>query len=202
MAHKKSDDPSPPGTPGNYKIGYKKPPASGQIKPGEVRNPHGKTGKPKELRDPLEIALAQRAMIGGEEGTAELVMYLQQVGKAAKGDTGSFNAIMKVKASRAAAGPAPLTPQEIAAEAADEVQRKEFSVRLSETLDMMGQLKRDGMIEFKDGKTLVAEWLFEAMRMFRESFGESAVPGKDGRWQPKACTEAIVLPRPLDQPVE
>ncbi|MDB5715671.1 MAG: hypothetical protein JWO15_3068, partial [Sphingomonadales bacterium] len=50
--------------------------------------------------------------------------------------------------------------------------------------------------------TFVAEWLFDAMRMFRESLGESALPGKDGRWRPKACTEAIVLPRPLNQPVE
>ncbi|WP_162986862.1 hypothetical protein [Sphingomonas paeninsulae] len=73
--------------------------------------------------------LSQRATIAGEEGTAEQVMYLQQVAMATKGNTGAFNALMKVMASRAAAGPPPLTPQEIASEAADIAHLKEIPLR-------------------------------------------------------------------------
>lgn len=203
MARKKPEDVSPPGRPaGDRAPGYKMPPVSGQIKPGEVRNPYGRTGKPKEKRDALEMALSQRATIAGEEGTAEQVMYLQQVAMATKGNTGAFNALMKVMASRAAAGPAPPTPQQLAEEAADLAKRNELAATLAGTLDYMVQLKRDGVIEMAEGKVSLAQWVYDAMSMLRESLGEPAVPGKDGRWRPMTCTDAIVLPRPLDQPVE
>jgi hypothetical protein len=48
-----------------YEVGYRKPPKSGQIKPGEVRNPHGRAGK-KPTNKPATTELDLLEQIEGE----------------------------------------------------------------------------------------------------------------------------------------
>ncbi|MEM1053151.1 MAG: DUF5681 domain-containing protein [Pseudomonadota bacterium] len=52
-----------------YQVGYGKPPEHGKIKPGEVRNPYGRNGKPKTVDDPVERIMTRRrrVVIDGEE---------------------------------------------------------------------------------------------------------------------------------------
>ena len=81
-----------------YKVGYKKPPISGQIQPGEVRNPNGRRGK-KKKEWPTTTDKMRRAFIDIAETKIEFqengkrkkkpaieVLYKQLMKKALNGD--------------------------------------------------------------------------------------------------------------------
>ncbi len=98
---------------GDYKVGNKKPPIEGQIKPGEIRNPKGR-GKEipnrstiarkvlKMVAEPPEkIINSLRALHpklfedGKEKKTIELLMNLRMTMNAiVKGDVSAYNAVM------------------------------------------------------------------------------------------------------------
>ena len=45
----------------DYVVGFGRPPASGRIKQGEVRNPYGRNGKSAPRADPFEKAMNRPA---------------------------------------------------------------------------------------------------------------------------------------------
>jgi hypothetical protein len=74
---------------GDYEVGYCRPPVSGRIKPGEVRNPRGRAGAPalgtmvlKAMRETLLIRTA-----AGERKVSRVeAIVMKSVEKALKGD--------------------------------------------------------------------------------------------------------------------
>lgn len=74
---------------GDYEVGYCRPPVSGQIKPGEVRNPRGRGGAPnfntivlKAMHDKLTVRTAD-----GEKKVKRVeAIVMKNVEKALKGD--------------------------------------------------------------------------------------------------------------------
>lgn len=57
---------------GEEGVGYGRPPKSGQIKPGEVRNPWGKTGKPRLTEDVL-LKIASELVPASINGRATMI---------------------------------------------------------------------------------------------------------------------------------
>lgn len=74
---------------GDYEVGYCRPPVSGRIKPGEVRNPRGRAGAPAlgtmVLRAMRETLLVRTA--NGERKVSRVeAIVMKSVEKALKGD--------------------------------------------------------------------------------------------------------------------
>jgi hypothetical protein len=74
---------------GDYEVGYCRPPVSGQIKPGEVRNPRGRAGAPAlhtmVLRAMRELLVVRTAH--GERKVSRIeAIVMKSVEKALKGD--------------------------------------------------------------------------------------------------------------------
>ena len=77
---------APPDSAAGKDVGYGRPPQRHQVKPGEVRNPWGRRGKPKPPVDFLDETLVLR--IDGEPRTVTRAEALDHFlfAKAAKGD--------------------------------------------------------------------------------------------------------------------
>lgn len=81
-----------------YDNGKGKPPKSGQIKPGEVRNPKGRPKKPKVGGRGLNHFLDEKVTIdlggGPREFTKRELMYNQLANRAAKGELRAIKVVM------------------------------------------------------------------------------------------------------------
>lgn len=174
----------------DYESGYARPPESGKIKPGEVRNPWGPKGKPKpQAIDPFEFAAAQptKVTIDGKvvEVTAETAAQLVNMRAAMAGDTKAHKNMQDERRSRRRAGPPELTAEELLKAKEDEEKRKELSSKLIRMLDSDLRLKLHGVtIPDETGDALIiAPWALEAFSDYREKHGCSRELG-DGIWSP------------------
>lgn len=74
----------------DYEVGYRKPPVSGQFKPGKSGNPNGRKAKPKSVQAQVQKALSKKVRItdGGQSKLLAFqdVIIRGLVTKAAKGD--------------------------------------------------------------------------------------------------------------------
>jgi hypothetical protein len=134
---------------GNYPEGYARPPERTRIKPGEVRNPWGRNGKPgADGDDPFEFAMGQKTKVSIDGVTmmvtAEAAIHLKQASRAMGEENGLYKIIVEERRFRRGMGPAPLTPAEIEAAAAEIQQRKELSARLMRLLEDAANRKKRG----------------------------------------------------------
>ena len=95
-----------------YESGKGKPPKSGQIKPGEVRNPKGRPKKAKVgdrgLNHFLDVKVTIDLGGGPEEFTKRELAYHQLANRAAKGELRAIKVVMDH--DREASGGAPTDP--------------------------------------------------------------------------------------------
>lgn len=88
MARRIEDD--EPELTSDYKVGYRKPPVSGQFKPGVSGNPKGRKAKPTSVQAQAQKALSKKVRVT-DGGKSKLLSFLEViirclVTKAAKGD--------------------------------------------------------------------------------------------------------------------
>ena len=153
---------------GNYEIGYCRPPVAGQIQHGEKRNPFGKNGKPLEIEvdDPLQFGLARKTkvVLDGEEMylSAETAMDLKHIAAAMAGNVGSYNAINRQRSRRPGSGPciAKPTPEELAEEKKKEMEQMRPIIDM---LELQVELKKQGIIEIRDGDSRIAPLVLQLM---------------------------------------
>ena len=119
---------------GNHGIGYARPPESGKIKPGEVRNPWGRTGKPAEELDPFELAMNRQitVKIDGEtvKMSGEAAMHIKQLAAAIGGAAGPYKTIVEERRSRRARQVPEPTREELETEAREMDQKKLLSAKI------------------------------------------------------------------------
>lgn len=62
-----------------YKVGYKRPPISGQFKKGVSGNPRGRKKKelPRTILEALQLAFIKEATITNEKGSRERISFIQ-----------------------------------------------------------------------------------------------------------------------------
>ena len=134
------DNPKKPG-------GYKSPPLHGRIKPGEVRNPRGRNGRSVQEEDAFEKVRRRKGRVNFD-GKTTIVMsdeayWWKVMHMAQGGHMGAARIIAKELGARRKVGPAPLTAEELAQEAADLAKREELSASIVEVLEQMAADKRD-----------------------------------------------------------
>lgn len=136
---------------GGYDVGYGRPPKSGQIKPGEVRNPWGKTGKPERREDLLlKIAAEEiRASVNGRTTsmTQEEAAYRKLFQDALSGNATAQKLVMEHLSRRRPPLPPHPTPEEIAELEAEQARREELSAKIVDALEEMADIKRERGLE-------------------------------------------------------
>ena len=84
----------------DYKVGYGKPPAHSQFKPGESGNPKGRPKGQRNLATDLEEELNEKILVNenGQESeiTKQRAMIKALLSKALKGDTRAANALIQL----------------------------------------------------------------------------------------------------------
>lgn len=133
---------------GKSKVGYKSPPVEGRIKPGEVRNPHGRNGKKTQDVDPFE-KVRRRISRVTIDGNASLVsneesFWLRHWSKALNGDNAAARLIERKLNSIEKMGPPPPTAEELAQQAAEQAKKEEMAKRLVDLLEEKADAKRNG----------------------------------------------------------
>lgn len=136
------------GNAGSKKAGYKSPPLHGQIRPGEVRNPHGRNGKKKDSADAFEKVRRRdsRVTVSGEMLTVENeeAFWLSHWAKGMSGNMASARIVAKELSARRALGPPPPTAEELAQNAADLAERERLSAYIVNAIERMASQKRRG----------------------------------------------------------
>jgi hypothetical protein len=181
---------TPPKKPRDYVVGFGKPPASGQIKPGEVRNPFGSRGKPKPpIVDTYNKIMTNETdvMIGSvrQKATLEEAVLLQLVALGLKGSVPALRALRREGNDRSGKGPPPPTAEELAEAAAEDAEREKLSASLMALLQRVAALKKLGLTEPGDPLN-IAPWVFDALRAYRVSLGDTADPVAGKSWMPMA----------------
>jgi hypothetical protein len=145
---------------GDYATGYARPPPpeNGKIKPGEVRNPYGKNGKPKDEPDLFVKVMARdtRVAIDGEVTfvpTTE-AYFMKVAAMALSGNIGAARILQEELARRRKAEPAPMTAEELAQREAEEAEKRALSERLVGMLQAMASAKKAGRsrLIYREGK--------------------------------------------------
>ncbi|HJP69577.1 MAG TPA: DUF5681 domain-containing protein [Sphingomicrobium sp.] len=132
----------------DYDVGYCRPPKTGQIKPGEVRNPWGRTGKRQRAED-LLLKVAEEHIPASVNGRAtsmsqEEAAYRKVFQDALKGNATAQKLVMEYLSRRRPPLPPHPTIEEIAQQEAEQARREELSAKIVEALDDMAALKRSG----------------------------------------------------------
>lgn len=131
---------------GDYPNGYARPPENGKIKEGEVRNPHGRNGKPKDIEDFFEKAMAResRVTIDGEviRMTTVEAYYMKMAAMALNGSVGAARIVQEELHRRRQAGPVPLTAEELAEKEAKKAQREALSGKIVGLLQAKASAKK------------------------------------------------------------
>jgi hypothetical protein len=131
---------------GNHEVGYGRPPKSGQIKPGEVRNPWGRTGN----RDPSEDLLLKvaneriAANVNGKTASMsqEEALCRSAFQEALKGNVAAIKICLEYLSRRRPPLPPVHTPDEIAKLKVEEEERKALSAKLARLLDEEASRKK------------------------------------------------------------
>ena len=127
--------------------GYKSPPLHGRIKPGEKRNPLGHNGRQAQ-EDAFEKVRRCKARVNIEGKTSNVMSdeayWLKLMNMALAGNMAAARIIAKELGARRPLGPAPLTAEELAQEAADLAEREILSASIFDALERMAADKRDG----------------------------------------------------------
>jgi hypothetical protein len=133
---------------GDYDVGYRRPPKSGQIKPGEVRNPWGRTGKRQRTEDLLLKVAEEKipATVNGRASsmTQEEAAYRKVFQDALKGNPTAQKLVMEHLSRRRPPLPPHPTMEEIAEQEAEHARREELSAEIVDALEEMAALKREG----------------------------------------------------------
>jgi hypothetical protein len=89
----------------DYEIGYRRPPKSGQFKPGQSGNPRGRKKREPTVTDRLKKELARKVPItehGKRRSVAKLdLMFMTLSNAAAKGDLKAINMIISLLTTQA-----------------------------------------------------------------------------------------------------
>lgn len=180
---------------GDDAVGYGRPPESGRIKHGEVRNPFGRSGKPKSRDDPFEKAMSRPAKFNldgtNENGVVADAIYLRLAAKAMKGETGAIAIVVKEQMARRNHVPAPKppTPEDVAAAAEAAKLREEMTKELFDLLDGSAQWKLQGLVGSGAQGSGLAKWVREALGDYRERLGLSRSPGPNENWRPPSIVD-------------
>lgn len=131
------------------KVGYKSPPLHGQIKPGEVRNPHGRNGRSGPKADDGDLfgkvaSRLTRVIIDGEAMMvpSEESFWLKQMHLAQQGDKAAARNIAREFGARRRLGPPPPTADELAKQEAEQAERERLSGNIVDAIERMTALKR------------------------------------------------------------
>ena len=149
------------------KVGYKSPPLHGQIKPGEVRNPHGRNGGKGRRADNHDLfgkvaSRLTRVTIDGEAimVPSEESFWLQQMHLAQQNDKAAARNIAREFGARRQLRPPPPTAEELAKQEMEQAARERMSARLVDLLELKAELKREGLPLVRydlDGRPIVNE---------------------------------------------
>jgi len=116
---------------GDYTSGYARPPVHTRIKPGEVRNPHGRNGKMTGEPDAFEKVRTRKSRVTIDGETilipSDEAFYLLQFTRALAGDKAAAKIVAQELAARRKIGP---SAEELAQEAAENEQRRILSAKL------------------------------------------------------------------------
>ena len=127
-------------------VGYKSPPLHGRIKPGEVRNPHGRNGRQVDTEDAFEKVRRRESRLNFDGKTTNVLFdeayWLKMMSLSLAGNMGAARIVWKEFAARRKLGPPPLTAEEMAQEAAELAERERLSAYICDALDEMAALKR------------------------------------------------------------
>ncbi len=130
----------------NYEVGYGRPPDSGKIKPGEVRNPHGRRGKARSEPNAFQKAIAKktRVTIDGQPMimSSDEAFFLKLMAQALAGDAAATRIISKMWLALRRDDPLPPTRAELAAEAAELEKRKALAAKLVGLLEEEARRKK------------------------------------------------------------
>lgn len=134
------------------KVGYRSPPLHGRIKPGEVRNPHGRNGRNGRTADNHDLfgkvaSRLTRVIIDGEAMMvpSEESFWLKQMHLAQQGDKAAARNIAREFGARRKLGPPPETAEELAKQEIDQAARERMSARLVDLLELKAEMKREGL---------------------------------------------------------
>ncbi|HWJ37852.1 MAG TPA: DUF5681 domain-containing protein, partial [Sphingomicrobium sp.] len=122
----------------DYETGYCRPPKSGQIKPGEVRNPWGRTGKRQPAEDLLLKVAGEQiaAMVNGKttKMSQEEAAYRKLLQDALKGSPTAMRLVMEHLSRRRPPLPAMPTLEELQQQQAEQARREELSAEIIQAL--------------------------------------------------------------------
>ena len=177
--------PHSPGAP--YEVGKNKPPKEHQFKPG---NTGGGRKRGSRNRTDFDKLLDQRVKVGEDSLGRPVykrwreVIDLQLVQQAAQRDLRAIRLVKEFEFKHAvlqrAAGPMPATAAQVAQAQAEEAEKRKLAERLSgrltDQLEVLAQLRRDGLVELVGGRTVMSKWAAEAARAHRAG---AAVPAPD-----------------------
>src|SRR5690348_13547983 len=122
------------GSGADYEVGYRRPPKSGQIKPGEVRNPFGRTGRPKHQQD-LLLKVAEEEITANLNGqlvtmTQEEAAYRRLVLDFHQGKPIAMKLFMEHLSRRRPPLPLMPTAEDLAKEAAEIEEKRALAAKL------------------------------------------------------------------------
>ena len=129
----------------DYEVGYRRPPKSGQIKAGEVRNPWGRTGKRQPAEDLLLKVAAELipASVNGKttKMSQEEAAYRKLLQEALNGNPTAMKLVMEHLSRRRPPLPPHPTMEEIAQQEAEQARREELSAKIVDALEDMAAMK-------------------------------------------------------------
>lgn len=127
--------------------GYKSPPVHGRIKPGEVRNPHGRNGRSAQEDDAFEKVRRRKGRVSFDGTTSNLMSdeayWLKVMSMALAGNMAAARIVWKELAARRETGPARPTAQEQMQQEAEYAERERMSMRLVQLLEEKAEAKRN-----------------------------------------------------------
>lgn len=176
---------------GDHDVGYGRPPKSGQIKQGEVRNPWGRTGKRERAQD-LLLKIAEekiQATVNGRPSsmTQEEAAYRKVFQDAMKGNPTAQKLVMEHLSRRRPPLPPHPTMEEIAEQEAEAARRDELSKTIVDGLEEMAALKREGF-DWKRYRADRAAGMYDDPHWTADLYGSQERSGDSSG--------------PLDQPVD
>lgn len=131
----------------DYETGYCRPPKASQIKPGEVRNPWGRTGKRQPAEDLLLKVAGEliAASVNGKTSrmSQEEAAYRKLLQEALKGNPTALKLTMEHLSRRRPPLPPMPTLEELQQQEAEQARREELSAQICDALDEMAEMKRE-----------------------------------------------------------
>lgn len=130
----------------NYPVGYGKPPSHAQIKPGEVRNPYGRNGKPKTLDDPVERIMMRKRRVTIDRQEVEIsnaeAFFMKLLAQAFDGRAGAARILQQEWNQVLQSRPQSPSAVELAEEEKVEAKHEELSKKIIDMLERVAQEKK------------------------------------------------------------